>query len=139
MKRSTYNRLQKKADCWYYIVANQIFNDFFYRKDLKDTLDRINKHLGVLKALRDFSILESIRLDNKWHKEYGFKKHGPDLRSGDETYGYKSLENIEGHLSYISDRFNCTFRLQWMIDLPQGIKKFEKELTEYVKKNSITE
>lgn len=41
----------------------------------------------------------------------------PDTRRGWETYGFKDLESVQYNLSYISDRWYCEFRLQWMIDL----------------------
>ncbi|RLF43496.1 MAG: hypothetical protein DRN17_06260 [Thermoplasmata archaeon] len=37
-----------------------------------------------------------------------------DYRSGYETYGYG--DNNLTHLLYISDRFNCQFRLRWLYD-----------------------
>jgi hypothetical protein len=40
-----------------------------------------------------------------------------DNRSGIETYGYESVESNIGNLQYISDRWNCQFRLRWIIDL----------------------
>ena len=40
-----------------------------------------------------------------------------DDRSGEETYGYESEESVLCDLSYISDRWICEFRLQWLIDL----------------------
>lgn len=44
----------------------------------------------------------------------------PDLRSGEETYGYKTKESIENNLMYISDRFNAPYRLRWLLD---GLEK----------------
>ena len=40
-----------------------------------------------------------------------------DDRSGEETYGYESEESVLYDLGYISDRWICEFRLQWLIDL----------------------
>lgn len=40
-----------------------------------------------------------------------------DNRSGKETYGYK---NIQNDMDYISDRWNCSFRLKWLIDGIEG-------------------
>ncbi len=40
-----------------------------------------------------------------------------DNRSGIETYGYKSESSIKSNLNYISDRWNCSFRIRWLLDL----------------------
>lgn len=50
------------------------------------------------------------KLWKKWAKEES------DYRSGAETYGYNSIEEIYSDLCYISDRFRCAFRLKWLID-----------------------
>jgi hypothetical protein len=42
---------------------------------------------------------------------------GGDYRSPLDTYGYKSEEEISRNLFYISDRFNCQFRLNWVLGL----------------------
>lgn len=42
-----------------------------------------------------------------------FQINENDYRTGAETYGY---ENVESQLSYISDRWNCAFRLRWLLD-----------------------
>ncbi len=40
-----------------------------------------------------------------------------DNRSGLETYGYKNEDSIKSNLTYISDRWNCSFRIRWLLDL----------------------
>lgn len=40
-----------------------------------------------------------------------------DLREGSKTYGYSSVSQILSDLYHISDRFNCCFRLRWLLDL----------------------
>lgn len=50
--------------------------------------------------------------------EYGYE---PDTRTGDETYGYGSLGSIDSNLTYISDRCHATFRLTWLLELPERI------------------
>lgn len=52
-----------------------------------------------------------IKFLNKLNKETC------DDRSGEETYGYESEQSVLYDLSYISDRWICEFRLQWLIDL----------------------
>lgn len=39
-----------------------------------------------------------------------------DFRTGYETYGYRDAEFIKNNLNYISDRYQCAFRLKWIID-----------------------
>ena len=58
----------------------------------------------------------------------------PDYRSGFETYGYVASESVDhsdglgidqvtddayilGQLDYISDRWQCSFRVRWLINL----------------------
>lgn len=48
----------------------------------------------------------------------------PDYRSGFETYGYvgerddeTDAEHITWQLDYISDRWQCSFRVRWLINL----------------------
>jgi hypothetical protein len=57
------------------------------------------------------SELRYLKLLNKVNKETC------DDRSGEETYGYESEESVLYDLGYISDRWMCEFRLQWLIDL----------------------
>lgn len=57
------------------------------------------------------SELRHLKLLNK------INKTTCDDRSGEETYGYESEESVLCDLSYISDRWICEFRLQWLIDL----------------------
>jgi len=44
-------------------------------------------------------------------------KNDQDFRSGEETYGYEDIEKIKGDLIYISDKWNCSFRIRWILDL----------------------
>lgn len=64
--------------------------------------------------LRFISLMREMeRVWKKWSVRDG------DSRSGEETYGYKDQERIKYDMFYISDRWNCAFRLKWLID---GIK-----------------
>lgn len=40
----------------------------------------------------------------------------PDSRPGTETYGYENEESVRSTLEYIEDRWNCTFRIRWLLD-----------------------
>lgn len=48
-----------------------------------------------------------------------------DLRSGYETYGYESLEDIKDILEYISDRFTVAFRLSWLLNVPDEVRNLK--------------
>ncbi len=41
----------------------------------------------------------------------------PDDRGGHETYGYENDKEIRGNLNHVSDRWNATFRIRWLLDL----------------------
>ena len=109
MKKQVRHRIQtRKFPIWKSIIAHKVFKDFFYSKDLKSTCESIKKYRGEIKALRDF-----LRADDYF---------GGDFRTGEETYGYKSIEEIEGNLDYISDRFSAEFRLTWLLELPEKVE-----------------
>lgn len=78
----------------------------------------IGKDLSYLKEVQHFLESQLAEL-----RSQGFE---PDFRRGTDTYGYGS---IEGDLEYISDRWNCEFRIQWLLDgLNYGhFDKFTKE------------
>ena len=46
-----------------------------------------------------------------------FKRSENDSRSGMETYGYSSNDSITNNVLYISDKWQCQFRVRWLIDL----------------------
>jgi len=51
-----------------------------------------------------------------------------DPRGGNETYGYQHTESIIGTLGYISDRWNCAFRIKWLLDLlEQDLERIPNE------------
>jgi len=96
-------------------IKNLLWNRYIVKKELKSkTLEDIKADLlkisGALDALYEKSMLD----EKRYNKEHGYSI---DDRSGIETYAYESLESIKDNLEYISDRFNCAFRLRWAIDL----------------------
>ena len=123
MKHSTHLRLEKKAQIWSSIVSNQVFHlhDKIERQSLKTICDSLRKHMDVLKKLRDYHKFEEHLTDLWASRQLGTPLIGRDVRAGKDSYGYKSIEKIEGDLDYISDRFGCTFRLQWLIELPDAV------------------
>jgi hypothetical protein len=117
MKNKTWVRLEKKAYCnWRQIVANHIFVDYLNKRTLEDTCKRIVRYRNIIIKLRD-----ALRVDHKrMSKKYNFV-FNPDLRTGDKTYGYKSIESINNNLDYISDRFCAEFRLSWLLEVPEKV------------------
>lgn len=129
MKTKTSNRLARKEAVYHSLIRNHIFNDYCYDGDLNKIRKQINSYRGVLvKYLYCLRNSDNIhyRDQKKWKKRHGFYKCSDDNRSGFETYGYEDLESINLNLSYIADRFGGEFRIQWMLDLEEGIKQLEK-------------
>lgn len=104
MKRSTYNRLKKKAEARSQIL-NEMFIVFYSIKDM--TVDR------AIEIIKPYTNVLSAQLN--WLTCVDF--FGGDSRRGWQTYGFKSDEEILNNLQYISDRWNCQFRVQWVLDL----------------------
>lgn len=64
-------------------------------------------------------LLEELQ-QNKKYLEYLYKLQSAsekDFRTGEESYGYSNQDYIEERMSYISDRWNCAFRIRWIMDL----------------------
>ena len=102
MKRKTRRKL------W-----NRVFKKVFKSANmsqvsLEETCCRIRKHRNAIKQLRHWHLIQE-----------------QDFRSGHETYGYKSLEDIETNLIYISDRFHAAFRLSWLVNVPEEVDKLK--------------
>lgn len=124
MKKQLAKKWRDKTDIYHDIVRHHIFNNYSVRP-LPETIERIEKYRGVLEnyiySLRGYYTIH-------WRDSYKRDKKGgylfqPDFRRGWETYKYESIEKIQLDLSYMSDRFACEFRLQWLLDLPEGYKK----------------
>lgn len=104
MKNSTKNRLEKKATARYKLLTKHVFSNFYrLGVPLETAKDIIRPYAGVIAA------------QSKWLAVDDY--YGRDERSPLDTYGYKSEEDIAGNLFYISDRFNCQFRLNWVLGL----------------------
>ena len=65
-------------------------------------------YINTLKRLKN---LEST-LVQVWQER---SKEEEDYRTGEEVYGYEG--DNQGQFNYISDRWNCAFRLAWIIGL----------------------
>lgn len=108
-------------------ISNLLWNRYIEKKQLKDkTLEDIKKDLfGIKDAILD-QYSRRMADERRYEREGGSKA---DERSGYETYGYGTLEDIKGNLEYISDRYNCAFRLRWLIDLME-LEECEPETEE---------
>ncbi len=86
-------------------INNILWNQFIEKEDLgTKSVDELILRLKTIKLALHIMYKKAM-------KDY------PDNRVGSETYGYKDDESIKGDLSYISDRWNCAFRLRWLLDL----------------------
>lgn len=119
MKNKTWVRLEKKAYCsWRNIIANHIFVDYLNKRSLEDVCKRIVTHRNVIIKLRQ-ALRESLKRVYKDYKTtYKFE---PDLRTGEETYGYSSIESIQLNLDYIADRFTAESKLTWLLEVPEKV------------------
>lgn len=104
MKRKTLLRECKKANARWHLM-NKVFSNFYSieGKTVQDAKNILEPHFYVLFA------------QYKHFIETDLWEH--DLRSGAETYGYQNDESIMYNLQYISDRWNCAFRIRWVLDL----------------------
>ena len=80
---------------------SKVFDYWYFSEDVEFN------YLGFIK---DISEVEKDLYDlwkQKSKKEY-------DFRTGEETYGYSDPEY---DLSYINDRWECAFRINWLLGL----------------------
>lgn len=88
-----------------YVQIRKVFDEFYFTGKKKDW---------------DFGeLLESLR-DNIKYFKYLYRLNltsEKDFRTGEESYGYNNQEYIEERMSYICDRWNCAFRIRWILDL----------------------
>jgi hypothetical protein len=96
MKKKVKKRIQTR-------IQREVF-DFPHPVDLGKVVRKIEKNRRAIQALRAF------------HFAYD-----PDRRSGEETYGYTSLESIASNLEYVCDRWGCAFRLTWLLGVPNTV------------------
>jgi hypothetical protein len=112
MRRKQLARLEKRVKIWNSLIERAVFRDFLEEGELN--LDKIchniEKHWGVINKAKDY-----------------YQKKEGDYRHGYHTYGYRSLESIEIHLEYISDRFAVGFRLAWLLNVPLEVTKLRRK------------
>lgn len=141
-KRKCKNRRRKRSDEY-----NQLSIRYKRRNRRPRYSCKKHKDFCVLMDSFGYNaVLEPLSLQQIKHKLQPFllwlKRHyelvllarDPDCRSGFETYGYTASppvdhgdglgllemtdeESIKGDLSYISDRWQCSFRVRWLINL----------------------
>jgi hypothetical protein len=123
MKNKTRNRLRKKSRVWLRLIRNHIFKDSLHRRPIAEVCDRIIKYTPEIKKLIEYQEEDYRRMCS----HYGWL-YEPDNRTGEETYRYKSIEQVNFQLSYISDRFNAPFRLRWLLGVPDKIAGLPEKL-----------
>ena len=96
----------------------------------QDTYKALNAYVQIRKIFESYyfvpkkdrtftELLEDLN-QNKKYLLYLYKLQctsEKDFRTGEESYGYSNQEYIEERMSYISDRWNCAFRIRWILDL----------------------
>jgi hypothetical protein len=97
-------RIRRK---YWNLIFKEVFNNCDMNdQDIKVTCSKIRKYRKYLQRMKSYH----QRSEN-------------DYRSGHETYGYKSIENIGNNLIYISDRFSAGFRLAWLVNVPEEVDR----------------
>ena len=123
IRQKFYVRREKKNSYLYKFLNKHIFakyhggTDDTGDSDIKNLIRNLIKYRREVQALHDLGV--NYYFNPRYHsrKELQLYDNEPDTRSGYETYGYDDLESIKTDLDYISDRFNATFRLRWILDL----------------------
>ena len=89
------------------------------KREINKVLWRYFIENGDLQKMSLSDIIEKLKvIEPHLKKMYDIAiKNDQDFRSGKETYGYKSIERIKDDLTYISDKWNCSFRIRWILDL----------------------
>lgn len=92
-----------------------LLKDFAITEE-SDGVLMIASRLDSKEAIVDMLMPYYSQLVKMYEQEVELPVHR-DYRSGEETYGYASLEDIEVSLFYISDRWRAPFRMRWLIDM----------------------
>lgn len=102
-------------------AINDLFRQFYKLDSSVDAMVNVTIFVTLAqKYLR--SMRQQIKLMSGDH----------DTRTGYQTYGYRSYESIIGNLDYISDRYNCRFRLQWLLTLCEDFDTISAQLDQPV-------
>lgn len=101
------NQINTKVFQW--DTLDEDGNEVLYDGDLISICRRIDKYERVIGRLLGYA-----------------RTRDNDFRSGEETYGYESLDSINSQLVYICDRCDCSFRLSWLKEVPRNVKDLSK-------------
>ena len=105
MKKSTKENLERKNSERCEILSRHVFSKFYNQEGM--TLEKAKNIIQPYAKV--------IAAQSKWLASVDY--YGGDFRCPLDTYGYESEENVLMNLFYISDRFNCQFRLDWTLGL----------------------
>jgi len=109
MKYKTRFKLYNKTIIYHNLIKRNVFDNL--DRPINEIIDSIKELEPIIKKYIEYVNMPRNRFIAGLRKEYPIE---PDLRSGEETYGYN---NIKDHLNYISDRFDAEFRLRWLLGL----------------------
>lgn len=87
-----------------WVTIHKMFDKHFFTNGHKFNEEDFFKDLIACKKY--FVIMYKIALASE-----------KDFRTGYETYGYKDDENIMDNICYINSKWNCAFRIRWILDL----------------------
>jgi len=110
---------------------NEVFYKwYFYKTPNKDSGDKLNlllKDLELVKPELTYLYNKGIKYDTLKYIKCSKKNLNkvtnkevciePYLRDGKETYGIGTSEEIEENMSYISDRWRCSLKMRWILDV----------------------
>jgi hypothetical protein len=117
MKRSTKKRIKKKIQIWYSLVYSKVFKNYLENGEFN--LDEICR--GIVEVS---SVICCLCREEKRISYVGYEIPNPY-----ESYGYKSLENIELDLRYMSDRFHDPKKMLWLLYVPSEVARLKREAT----------
>lgn len=87
-------------------------------KKLRKLTDEAFRHYLQYKDIKKFTPKLIKRLEKRWRKLAELEN---DYRTGEETYGYgnnieDNLFHVDCYMQHISDRWECAFRIRWLLD-----------------------
>lgn len=110
--------------CRYFDDNNLGFDDSFKVTEARYKVYRVfDKHYFERERDIEFDFIKLMKdlYDIRKYLVICYKEtlaYDKDFRTGEESYGYTKEEcNIRERMSYISDRWNCSFRIRWILDL----------------------
>jgi hypothetical protein len=136
MRYKQARRLKNRYEVWRQLVRAAVFGRQDTFLTAETAVANVESVLPLLKkmqrTLHTYPMLTSDRRERQ--RQLRVKRrypvlYQPDLRTGWELYGYESEEDIIYTLSYISDRWNCDTRINWLVDLPSGYARLKHTKT----------